>query len=116
VARPKPRALAERYRKVRERALDPRTQPISEWLRRSPRMLRLGLGEPLIFLTQHWGVFAGPALGAVTRPVSLRNGELKVQAASPLLRQELTYAAPHIMAVAADHFGPGVVAAIKSVA
>lgn len=107
--------LQRRYLAVRDRALDPDTQPLQDFMKRSPRLMRLGLGDAFFVLAAHWPVFAGPVLGQQTYPVSLKKGELRVRVNSPLLRQELTYAAPSLLRVARDHFGEGVVTLVRAV-
>ncbi len=107
--------LNKRYLAVRDRYLDPATMPLQDFMKRSPRLQRLGFGDAFFILAAHWPVFAGPVLGAQTYPVSLKKGELRVRVNSPVLRQELTYAAPSLLRVARDHFGEGVVVAVKAV-
>jgi hypothetical protein len=107
--------LNKRYLAVRDRYLDPATQSLQDFMKRSPRLQRLGFGDAFFILAAHWPVFAGPVLGAQTYPVSLKKGELRVRVNSPVLRQELTYAAPSLLRVAKDHFGEGVVLSVKAV-
>jgi hypothetical protein len=107
--------LKRRYLALRGRFLDPATQPLHEFMKRSPKLARLGLGDAFFVLAAHWPVFAGPVLGAQTYPVSLKKGELRVRVNSPLLRQELTYASPSLLRVARDHFGEGIVIAVRAV-
>lgn len=107
--------LNTRYLAIRDRYLDPATQSLQDFMKRSPRLARLGFGDAFFILAAHWPVFAGPVLGAQTYPVSLKKGELRVRVNSPVLRQELTYAAPSLLRVAKDHFGEGVVVAVKAV-
>jgi hypothetical protein len=107
--------LNRRYLAVRDRYLDPQTLPIQDFMKRSPKLMRLGLVDAFFVLAAHWPVFAGPVLGSQTYPVSLKKGELRVRVNSPILRQELTYAAPSLLRVAKDHFGEGVVESVKAV-
>jgi hypothetical protein len=109
------RALAEPYRQARARLTDPKTLTLQDFMKRSPRLARLGIGDAFFVLAAHWPVFAGPGLGPHTYPVSLKKGELRVRASSSVLRQELTYAAPSILRIAKDHFGEGVVLSVKGV-
>ena len=107
--------LNRRYLAIRDRYLDPKTFTIQDFMKRSPKMLRLGLGDAFFVLAAHWPAFIGPVLGSQTYPVSLKKGELRVRVNSPILRQEMTYAAPSLLRVAKDHFGDGVVESVKAV-
>ena len=107
--------LAQRYRAARDRLIDPGTITLQDFMKRSPKLSRLGLGDAFFVLAAHWPAFIGPTLGNQTYPVSLKRGELRVRVNSPVLRQELTYAAPSLIRVAQDQFGLGVVHSVKAV-
>lgn len=107
--------LNRRYLAIRDRYLDPKTMPLADFMKRSPKMLRLGLGDAFFVLAAHWPAFIGPTLGPVTYPVSLKQGVLRVRVTSPVLRQEMTYAAPSLLRIAQDQFGAGVVTEVKAV-
>lgn len=107
--------LAPLYRAARDRMADPATHSIQDTMKRSPKLSRLGLGDAFFVLAAHWPAFIGPTLGNQTYPVSLKRGELRVRVNSPVLRQELTYAAPSLIRVAQDQFGLGVVNSVKAV-
>lgn len=109
--------MAEKYRAALE-AKAWRAVPvhgIQHFMDKSPRLARLGLNNHFFILNAQWGVFASH-LGPFTHPVSLKAGLLKVRCPTPVLRQELTYATAHILAVAKDYFGEGAVIAVKAVA
>lgn len=107
--------LAPRFRAAKAQLLDPATLSIQDFMKRSPKLARLGFGDAFFVLAAHWPAFIGPVLGSQSYPVSLKKGELRVRVNSSVLRQELTYAAPSLLRVAKDHFGPDVVIAVKAV-
>ena len=107
-------ALSKRLAQARERALLAENRTAWSILPELRSMQRLGLNPALFFMRQHWAQFVGESLARHTTPLGLKDGTLKIQADSPLYRQELTYAAPRILRIAQDHLGADQVRFIKA--
>ena len=61
----------------------------------------------------HWDEVVGASVAAHARPISLRDGVLRVEVDEPGWATQLRYLAPEILRRCADVAGPGVVVSVE---
>lgn len=80
-----------------------------------PLLERLGLSRPDVVsrITSDWQDLVGEPWSTQTRPVSLRNGELTLEAASAATSSLLRYRTGELLALLDETVGPGVVDVVR---
>ena len=95
---------------------DPRERgprPVGESLDRITRKLGAGPASTLGAVFRRWDEIVGSAVAAHARPLSLRDGILRVAVDEPGWATQLRYLAPTIVDRCADAVGPDVVTRIE---
>lgn len=94
------------------------SQPISLEEVMKGFLAQLGLPAPSISdsLRENWAAVAGEPWGTQTRPLFIRDKELMVEAASPVLVAMLRYGVGDLLRRLDDHLGEGLVESIRVVA
>ena len=94
-----------------DRAAGPRR--VGESLDRITKKLGAGKASALGAVFSRWDTIVGPAVAAHAKPLSLREGVLRVAVDEPGWATQLRYLAPTVIARCADAAGPGVVTQIE---
>ena len=94
-----------------ERERGPR--PVGESLDRITRKLGGANAASLSAVFGRWDEIVGPSVAGHARPLSLRDGVLRVAVDEPGWATQLRFLAPTVLARCADTVGPDVVTAIE---